>query len=202
MTDFQQKLFLILLDKGVLAVTALLIGYWISKHLERYRADQQRMSALERDKVVLENELDKLKRTRQIEFKEKQLSQFYWPIHFRFAKDSAIWKIVPQLSDQVTTVPDKVGREIEANHLVRNHEEIVSLMEANIHLAEPDAELLREIAAYVRHVAVYSALRSTKTYDLNPIDVGEPFPEQLVASLETRLKKLQSEYEALVLPHT
>jgi len=121
MTDFQQKLFLILLDKGVLAITALLIGCWISKHLEQYRTDQQRMSALERDKVVLENELDKLKRTRQIEFKEKQLSQFYWPIHFRFAKDSAIWKIVPQLSDQATAVPDKVGREIELNHLVKNH---------------------------------------------------------------------------------
>jgi hypothetical protein len=42
--------------------------------------------AYERDKVVLKNELDKLKRTRQIEFKEKQLSQFYWPIHFRVCK--------------------------------------------------------------------------------------------------------------------
>lgn len=202
MTDFLQKLILILLDKGVLAITALLIGYWISKRLEQYRSDQQRMSALERDKVVLENELDKLKRTRQIEFKEKQLSQFYWPIHFRFAKDSAIWKIVPQLSDQATAVPDKVGREIELNHLVKNHEEIVSLMEANIHLAQPDAELLRGISAYVRHVAVYSALRSTNTYNLNPIDVGEPFPKELIASLEARLKKLQSEYDALVLPNT
>ena len=200
MTEFQQKLLLTLLDKGALAIIVLLIGYWISRRLEQFKTDQQRMSALERDKVVLKNELDRLKLTRQIEFKEKQLSQFYWPIHFRFAKDSAIWKIVPQLSDHTTALPDRVGREIELNHLIKNHEEIVSLMEANIHFAQPDAELLREIAAYVRHVAVYDALRSTKTYDLNPIDVGEPFPEKLITSLETRLMKLQSEYDALVRP--
>ena len=75
-------------------------------------------------------------------------------------------------------------------------------MEANIQFAQPDAELLREIAAYVRHVAVYGALRSTKTYSLNPIDVGEPFPEGLITSLETRLKKLQSEYDVLVSPRS
>lgn len=79
MTPLEQKIFLTLLDKGVLAIVALLIGYWISKRLEQFRIDRQRISALERDKVVLENELDKLKLTRQIEFKEKQLSQFYWP---------------------------------------------------------------------------------------------------------------------------
>lgn len=82
-------------------------------------------------------------------------------------------------------MPDSVGREIELNHLIKNHEEIVSLMAANIHFAQPDEELLHQIAAYVRYVAVYSALRSTKTYDLNPIDVGEPFPTELIASLES-----------------
>ena len=202
MTEFQQKVFLTLLDKGVLAIAAVLLGYWISKRLEQYKTDQQRVSALERDKVVLENELDKLRHTRQIEFKEKQLSQFYWPIYFRFAQDSAIWKIVPQLSNQDTALPDSVGREIELNHLIRNHKEIVSLMESNIHFAQPDPELLHEIAAYVRHVAVYSALRSTQTYDLNPIDLGEPFPAGLISSLETRLNKLQSEYDALSHPRS
>lgn len=144
MTEFHEKLVLVLLDKGVLAIVALMIGYWISKQLERYKTDQQRTATLERDKAVLENELDKLKRMRQIEFKDKQLSQFYWPIHFRFAKDSAIWKIVPQLSGRATAVPDKVGREIELNQLIKNHLEIVSLIETNIHLAQPDADLLRE----------------------------------------------------------
>jgi len=198
MTEFKQKIVLTLLDKGVLAIIVALVGYWISKRIERFRTDQQRVLALERDKAGLKNELDKLKRTMQISFKEKQLSQFYWPIHFRFTKDSAIWKIVPQLSDLATDVPDAVGREIELKTLIRNHEEIVSIMESNIHLAQPDPQLLHEISSYIRHVAVYSALRSTKTYELNPIDVGEPFPKDLMVTLEERLNKVQSEYEQLL----
>jgi hypothetical protein len=102
------------------------------------------------------------------------------------------------LSDVAKAIPDAVGREIELKHLIKNHEDIVSIMEQNIHFARPDEQLLREISAYVRHVAVYSALRYTKTYSLNPIDVGEPFPEGLIARLESDLKTLQTEYDELV----
>lgn len=197
MDEFQQKLWITLLDKGVLAIVVLLAGYWISRKLELFRTDQQRMATLERDKAILKSEVEKLLRARQIEFKEKQLSQFYWPIHFRFAKDTAIWRIVPQLSGAATKVPEAVGREIELNHLIKNHEEIVALMESNIHYAKADEELLKHISAYVRHVAVYSALRSTKTYGVNPIDLGEPFPNDLIECLQTRLKQVQSEFDEL-----
>lgn len=90
MTDFEQKVFITLLDKGALALIAALFGYWISKRLEDYKNAQKRLSDLERDKVVLRNEIQKAKRTREIELRETQLSQFYWPIYFRLAKDSAI----------------------------------------------------------------------------------------------------------------
>ena len=95
---------------------------------------------------------------------------FYWPIYFRFVKDSALWKIIPQLSDAAETVPDQIGREIELNYLIKNHEEIVSLIESNIYLAGADDKLTQSFAAYIRHVAVYKALRATNTYDLNPIE--------------------------------
>lgn len=91
----------------------------------------------------------------------------------------AVWKAVPQLPQEVTTVPDAVGREIELKHLIKTHEDIVAIIEANIQPALPDPELLKEIAAYVRHVAVCSALRSTNTYNLNPFAVGEPLPPRL-----------------------
>lgn len=198
MSDFHQKLILTLLDKGALALIALLFGYWVNKRLEDYKNAQKRLSDLERDKFVLRNELEKVKRTREIEFREKQLSLFYWPIYFRFVKDSALWKIIPQLSDAAETVPDQIGREIELNYLIKNHEEIVSLIESNIYLAGADDKLTQSFAAYIRHVAVYKALRATNTYDLNPIDVGEPMPDDIIAAIEVRLKKLQNDYERLV----
>lgn len=198
MSDFQEKIILTLLDKGALALIAALFGYWISKKLEDYKNSEKRLAELERDKVILRNELQKAKRTRELEFREKQLSQFYWPIYFRFAKDSAIWKTIPQLSDAAKMVPDQVGREMELTYLIRNHEEIVSLIESNIYLAGADERLVKTLASYIRHVAVYKALRATNTYNLNPIDVGEPMPDDIIVTIESRLKKIQSEYERLV----
>jgi hypothetical protein len=198
MSDFQQKLFLTILDKGVLAIVALVFGYWISKRMESYKTDQQRLLALERDKVGLRSELDKLRRTHQIDFKEKQLSSFYWPIYFRFMKDSAMWKIIPQLSNSASALPDKIGREIELSYLIKNHEENVSIIENNIHLAQADPQLLADINAYIRHVAVYKTLRVAKIYDRNPIDVNEAFPQGLIGNIEKRLKELQAEYDELV----
>ena len=55
-----------------------------------------------------------------------------------------------------------------------------------------------EFAAYIRHVAVYRALRATNTFDLNPIDVGEPMPSDIIAAVEFRLKQIQAEYERVV----
>ncbi len=115
-------------------------------------------------------------------------------------KDSAIWKIIPQLSNAPNTIPDHLGREVELNYLIRNHEEIVSIIEANIYLAEADETLLKMITAYIRHVAVYKALRTTKTYSLNPIDVEEPLPQGFLSQIETRLKQLQTEFDELVRP--
>jgi hypothetical protein len=197
--DFVPKLILTIVDKGALALIAILFGYWISRKLEAYKADQQRVMALERDKANLAAELERARRTRDLEFREKQLSQFYWPICFRFMKDTAIWKLVPQLYGKASKrISDQVGREIELNYLIKNHEEIVAIMESNIHLAQADAELLQMIGDYVRHVAAYKALRATSTYDLNPIDVGEPLPQDLLVKFENRKTHLQAEFDSLV----
>ncbi len=60
MTDFQEKLILTLLDKGILAIIALLLGYLVSKKLEIFKGNQERIRSLEKDKIALKNEFDKL----------------------------------------------------------------------------------------------------------------------------------------------
>jgi hypothetical protein len=56
------------------------------------------------------------------------------------------------------------------------------------------------IGAYIRHVAVYKALRVAGTYNLNPIDVGQPLPHGFIPRIEMRLKQLQAEFDDLVRP--
>jgi len=200
-TDFYQKLILTILDKGALALVVLVFGYWFNKRLENYRADQQRILALQKEKSDLENEIYKQKRALQLQFKEKQLSSFYWPIFLRLQKDSAMWKVFPQLYEQKQSLPEGLARNLELSFLIKNHEETVSIIEGNVHLAEADADLLADLVSYIKHVAVYKALRNAGIYDSNPIDYGEPFPKHLEERIRTRQEFLQAEYERLVKLH-
>lgn len=87
---------------------------------------------------------------------------------------------------------------MELMHLITNHEEIVSIIESNVHLVRPDEPFLDTLSAYIRHVAVYKALRATNTYSLNPIDVGEPMPDNIIPTVASQLKQIQAEYERLI----
>jgi hypothetical protein len=97
-------------------------------------------------------------------------------------------------------LPDELARQIEISFLIKNHEEIVSIIEGNVYLAQADDELLSDLVAYIKHVAVYKSLREAKNYDRNPIDLGDPFPKYLIKRIEERLKLLQDEYDKLVEP--
>ena len=37
------------------------------------------------------DELEDLRRTKNLELIERQLSNFYWPLYFRLQKDNAVW---------------------------------------------------------------------------------------------------------------
>jgi hypothetical protein len=198
--DFRQKVILTLLDKGALALLALAAGYWVSRKLQDYKGSQDRILALEEDKASLANELEKQRQTLRLEFREEQLSKFYWPIFFRFKKDSATWKLIPQLSRQKRLLPDDIGRKMELSFIIPNHEEIVAILESNVHLAQANEDLLMKFVSYIRHVAVYKALRDANDYTRNPIDVGEPFPENLVEDVEVKLRELQADYDKLLGP--
>ena len=111
-----------------------------------------------------------------------------------------MWKVIPQLSKGSRMLPEEMARQIELSFLIKNHEEIVALIEGNVYLAQADDKLLSDLVAYIKHVAVYKSLREAKNYDRNPIDLGVPFPTGLIKRIEGRLKSLQDEYDKLVHP--
>jgi hypothetical protein len=61
-----------------------------------------------------------------------------------------------------------------------------------------DPEFTALLLKYIRHVDVYESLRSAKLNDVDPIDVGESYPEGLSAAVAARLKAYQDEYDALL----
>jgi hypothetical protein len=203
---FHQQLALTILDKCVLAGIVLWFGHWANKRLESHKDQIAEVAELRRENNKLLHVLERDKHARQLDFKLQQLSQFYWPIHARFLIDTALWKIVPYVDRDgkhdrpVTLVPEALGRSIEITDMITNHEQIVAIIQSNMHLANADDKMLEDISAYIRHVAVYKALRAAKILTKSPKSLDEPFPERLIATVATRLEKLQAEFEGLSLP--
>jgi hypothetical protein len=79
-----------------------------------------------------------------------------------------------------------------------NHQEIVRTIEAKIHLAQSDAAFQAVLMQYVRHVAVYRAMRSAGINDRDPVSLKESFPGELFEMVKSRTEKLQTEYDGLV----
>jgi hypothetical protein len=185
------------IDKAWGPILLLIAGLWVNQNLEAFKAGLRATEQAERDKSELQKQLEITRRDMDFKFRERQLTQFYWPIYLRLQKDSAIWQHIGQLArDQSRVLPDEASRILEKAHLLENHGEIVKLIEANIQLSGNDEALLQDLTLYIGHVAVYKALRDAQS-TLNPIDVGAEFPAKLIPRLKERLDLLQREYTAL-----
>jgi hypothetical protein len=183
--NFNQELVKILLDKGLLALVLAVAGYWLNRMLEQSKARQ-----------ALENELAKLKDTKRLDFLERQLAEFYWPLYLRLEIDNAIWRRILDRNSVESELRQRLGAAIEKDVILPNHEQVVSLLQAKFHLAQANPEMVQAIFRYLRHVAVYRALRGEKCYDKNPIDLGEPWPGNLFHLVRGKLDQLQAQYDA------
>jgi hypothetical protein len=72
---------------------------------------------------------------------------------------------------------------------------MLKIIESNIHLAQPDGVLEKQLLHFIRHVAIFEALREAGMTDVDPIAVGEPWPAGLFPAIESRLNKLQQDYD-------
>lgn len=142
---------------------------------------------------------------------EARLSSFYWPLYECLVRDEVIWrKVFIDLNDsrKVDAPPWKhnltekrrqeLNKIIQAETLVPNHREAVKIIRSYIHLADADQPLLDLLNIYIRHVDVYVALRSSDIWDIDPIDVGEPYPQELFGEIWQKLQKTQSDYDRLL----
>ena len=142
---------------------------------------------------------------------EQRLSNFYWPLYSRLQRDDLIWeKVFYDLQpDNRRPKPDwikylsndqrqNLRTDIEKNAIIPNHIEAVRIIRENMHLANADASFSKLVSQYVRHVDVYSSLRSASIFDVDPIAVGEPYPPNFSKTVELRLRRYEDEYERLL----
>jgi hypothetical protein len=207
-----EKVIELVIDKVLLGGIVLAAGYWLNKRFEIFKNEtnekyrqRQLIAELENQQKQqiseLENQLAIARYNAELEFIERQISEFYWPIYLRLEKDNMMWKRIKSLGSDKNALPEAASEAIEKDFILKNHQEIVEIVESKIHLAENSAnsrELIDELLKYIKHVAVYKTIRSIKELQkFNPVDLNEPFPPKLFPLIENNFRELQSRYENL-----
>jgi hypothetical protein len=182
----KDSIILSIVDKGLLALVLAVAGFWLNRYLESFKSRR-----------ALENDLRKLRDQKQLELLQAQLCQFYWPIYFGLQMDNAVWeKILQRESDDQLRAA--IGKKIESDFIMPNHDAIAKTIMSNIHLAAPGSELMNELLKYLRHIAIYRALRASGNTNIDPIVVGEPWPTKVFPAVEKATLEKQREFDALL----
>jgi hypothetical protein len=146
-------------------------------------------------------QVENLTRTKDLEFRERQLNEFLWPLYMRLQMDNAVWERMAQITPHSETRDRELAAKIEKEFLLPNHDKALEIIESKRHFAGVDGRLEEQLLKYVRHLAVYRALRALEIRDRDPVDVGEPWPPQLFAVVREVTLERQREYDRLLQAH-
>ena len=184
--SFKDQLILTITDKALIGGLVAIAGFWLNRYSEIFKSRQD-----------LENELRKARDQKQLEILQSQLSNFYWPIYLRLQMDNVVWERIldRQAKDQIKR---SLATEIETNFILPNHEATCEIIRSNIQFAASDKYLFDSLVAYVRHVTVYKALRSSGNKDIDPLDVGEPWPHELFGRVREATLAKQKDFDEML----
>lgn len=195
---FTEQLVLKIVDSGLIGIILLIIGYWLKKSISRLQTDQAKFLELEKQNIILRNNVAKDKRERILTNINIQLANFYYPISYRLQKDDALWRLSPQLSNRGKSLPMEANDIIENDYIIKNHLEVVNIIESKSHLIEIDSEFQEQIRAYIKHVAIYNTIRKVDSLKkLNPIDLGSDYPKKFQEMIELKIKELQVKHDEI-----
>ena len=134
-------------------------------------------------------------RQKRLDFLEKQLSQFYWPLYLHLQKNNVIWQHLVDGKSFDHEIKKRVDKQLYGSLVLANHDDMVKVIESFIHLAQADKKLEELLLRFIRHVAIFKALRQVGIDNIDPIGLGEPWPQELFPKVEARTRQLQQEYD-------
>ena len=143
-------------------------------------------------------ERETLALNKKIEFLERQLSEFYWPVYLRLQKSTIFTDRIDDVREEQSSLKHRLIIEIEKSLILPNHEETVKIIETNIYLAQPNEKFTELRLKYINHVAVYKALRSAGESKMLPYELGEGWPYDLFPEVQKRTYQIQEEYNKLI----
>lgn len=141
---------------------------------------------------------ESLARLKDVDFRERQLAEFYWPLYLRLQMDNALWEWLGHVRANSSESDRRIAGVLEERFVLPNHREAVKVIQSKIHLMAKNVELEQLLLAYVRHVAVFDALRELQIRDRDPIHLGQPWPQALFPRFSDETKRKQEEFDRIV----
>jgi hypothetical protein len=120
-----------------------------------------------------------------------KLKLFYWPILIRLEKDNAIWETILSKRQEINSIQYKIANQVEKNSILKNHQEILDIIDSYAYLAEPDLKFTEQIKKYIKNVTIYKALRESGEETMFPLALGAGWPEDLYSIIKERTQYYQ-----------
>ena len=104
--------------------------------------------------------------------------------------DNAVWERILQRESK-DPIKAELRHRIESDFILPNHADTCKLIENGVYLAAPDNKVMEASMKYLRHVAVYRALRASGNTKVDPLDVGEEWPADVFPSIERKAARIR-----------
>ncbi|MBS1637379.1 MAG: hypothetical protein JST26_15795 [Bacteroidetes bacterium] len=139
------------------------------------------------------------KEKRKRELIENRLRYFYWPISIRLKENENTYHYLfkGKKSKDPSSTNSVIAHHVEKNVLMKNHEEILSIITEYRYLAETDPELETIIRAFIRHVVIYKAFLDASINEYPGVASDAPYPTGIDTYFYKKTEQLQKALEKM-----
>ena len=175
---YTDQLTLILIDKLAIGLIVLVAGFFLNRILKHGELKTVLENKLQELRQSFTNDLAKLSKSKRIDYTEKQLSQFYWPLYVRWFTIEDLRatrnKLLKNKHPSIKTIVDQE---------VKIQAEMMDVAHANMHLMDSNNTIfegLRKLGAYS---ACLQAEINTVSTGLEPDYLSNLWPSELRTEL-------------------
>lgn len=191
--NFSQQLTLLLVDKLGIGLLILFAGFLLNRILKRGELKIVLENELEKLRQSFANDLGKLGKSKRLEYAERQLSEFYWPLYVRwFTLDS-----LRSLRRKRLAAKDENVRSIAEQELVIQSE-MVNVIHRGIHLMEDNNSLFENLRKFCAYSATFRAELDNLGQGEEPTHLTDLWPKSLRSDLVKESFRLQKKFDGAV----
>ena len=190
--SFNQELALLLIDKLVIGALILLAGFLLNRILKRGELKQALENELQKLRQSFSNDLGKLGKSKTLEYAERQLSEFYWPLYVRWFTLNSLRKMRKKQGVAENRVKGIANQEVAIQN------EMVGIIHRGIHLMEDNNSLFEDLRRFASYAASFQAELETVIRDGEPEDLSELWPVGLRQNLVDESYRLQKRFDSTV----